>query len=313
MKVPTIFRQTTRLFRESFQGFVSDNALKLSAALSYYTIFSLPPLLIIVITLCGIFFGPEAVRGEIFGQIDGLVGAQAALQIEETIRNVHLSNSNTFATTAGVIILIIGASGVFVEIQDSINLIWGIAAKPNRGLIKFLRNRLMSFSMIASVGFLLLVGLVVNSMMDLLGHELERFLPKDTVYLIYVVNLALVFAIITILFTIIFKTLPDAKISSKDCVIGASFTAILFMLGKFAIGAYLGRSPIVSIYGAAASVILILGWVYYSAIILYFGAEFTKAYAHIHGDKIIPYEYSVKVSKYQVETEPDGSKRSVKL
>ncbi|MBL0102966.1 MAG: YihY/virulence factor BrkB family protein [Bacteroidetes bacterium] len=296
-------KNTRFLFTESLSGFVSDNGLKLSAALSYYTIFSLPPLLIIIINLCGFIFGPEAVRGEIFGQINGLVGNEAAMQIQETIKNVSLSNSNTFATTIGIIVLLIGASGVFSEIQDSINFIWGIEAKPKKGLVKFLKNRLMSFSMIGSVGFLLLVGLIVNSIMDLLNQKLALQFPKDTVYLIYGFNLLMVFIIITLLFTIIFKTLPDGKIVLRDCLIGASFTAFLFMLGKFAIGAYLGSSAVASVYGTAGSVILILVWVYYSAIILYFGAEFTKMYAITHGDKIIPNEYSVRISKVVLEAE----------
>lgn len=297
MKPSSIFVKTGFLFKETINEFISDNALKLSAALSYYTIFSLPPLLIIVISLAGFFFGAEAVRGEIFGQINGLVGNEAALQIQETIKNVELSGSNTFATILGVIILLIGASGVFAEIQDSINFIWGIEAKPRKGFIKFIKNRLMSFSMIGSVGFLLLVGLIVNSLMDVLNQRLANFFPKDTVHLFYVVNLIVVFLIITLLFTVIFKTLPDGKIVLKDCIIGASFTAFLFMIGKFAIGAYLGSTAVASVYGAAGSVILILVWVYYSAIILYFGAEFTKVYAHLHGDKIIPNEYSVKIKR----------------
>ena len=262
--------------------------------MSYYTIFSLPPLLIIIISLSGIFFGADAVRGEIFGQINGLVGNDAALQIQETLKNVKLSNSTTFATIVGIIILLIGASGVFTEIQDSINFIWGIKAKPKRGLIKFIYNRLMSFSMIGSVGFLLLVSLIINSLIEILNKRLAIHFPQDAILMVYIINMLIVFIIITLLFTIIFKTLPDGKIAIRDCIIGASFTSFLFMIGKFAIGFYLGSYNIASIYGAAGSIILILAWVYYSAIILYFGAEFTKVYAHTHGQKIIPNAYSVQ-------------------
>jgi membrane protein len=297
MKPLTFPRKIKYLFTETFHEFIDDNAIKLSASLSYYTIFSLPPLLIIIISLCGYFFGAEAVRGEVFWQINGLVGNAAAMQIQEAIKNVTLSNSSTFATTIGIIVLLIGASGVFSEIQDSINFIWGIRAKPKRGIIKFLKNRLMSFSMIGSVGFLLLVGLIVNSIMDVLNTKLATYFPKDTVHLFYVINLLIVFIIITLLFTVIFRTLPDGKVVLRDCLIGASFTAVLFMLGKFAIGAYLGSSAIASVYGAAGSVILILVWIYYSAIILYFGAEFTKVFAHTHGKKITPNEYSVRITK----------------
>ncbi len=292
-----VAKQTGYVLKETFKGFIDDNALQLSAALSYYTIFSLPPLLFIIISLSGIFFGADAVRGEIFGQINGLVGNSAALQIQETLKNSKLSGSNAFVTTIGVIVLIIGASSVFAEIQDSINYIWGIKAKPKRGLIKFMYNRLMSFSMIGSVGFLLLVGLIVNSLLDILNKRLASVFPQDSIFLFYVSNMLIVFMTITLLFSIIFKTLPDGKIALRDCIIGASFTAFLFMIGKFAIGFYLGNYNIASVYGAAGSIILILAWVYYSAIILYFGAEFTKVYANTHGHKIIPNAYSVQIKK----------------
>jgi len=297
MDVKDLAKKTGFLFKESFKGFIDDNALKLSAALSYYTIFSLPPLLIIIISLCGVFFGANAVRGEIFDQINGLVGNSAALQIQETIKNVKLSNSSGFAATIGLIVLIIGASGVFAEIQDSINFIWGIKAKPKRGFVKFLYNRLMSFSMVASVGFLLLVGLVINSVTDFMYHRLANYFSKDIVSLFYILNIFFVFIIITLLFSVIFKTLPDGKIGLRDSIIGASFTALLFMIGKFGISYYLGSYNVASIYGSAGSIILILAWIYYSAIILYFGAEFTKVFAMTHGKKIIPNSYSVQIQK----------------
>jgi len=289
------------LLKKSFEEFLEDNVMKLSAALSYYTIFSLPPLLIIIISLSGVFFGEEAVRGELFSQINGLVGNDAAVQIQSAIANVKLSSSGTFATVLGMAALLFGASGVFAEIQNSINYIWGIKAKPNKGIVKFLLNRLMSFSMIASVGFLLMVGLVVNSVMDILSSRLTEIFPEQFVYFFLVLNYLVVFIIIAVLFTIIFRTLPDGKVVTKDCLIGASFTAFLFMIGKFAIGYYLGNSSIGSVYGGAGSIILILVWVYYSAIILYFGAEFTKVYAITHGKNIQPNSYSIKILKEEVE------------
>lgn len=301
MQIESYAKKIWYLLKETFSGFIDDNGMKLAAALSYYTIFALPPLLIIIISLSGFFFGAEAVRGEIFGQINGLVGNAAALQIQDIIKNVKLSHSNTFATIFGVIVLLIGASGVFAEIQESINFIWGLKAKPKRGFVKFMKNRLMSFSMIGSVGFLLLVSLIVNSVMDVLNNRLAVYFPKDSVYLFYVSNLLIVFVIITLLFTVIFRTLPDGKVVLRDCLTGAAFTSFLFMIGKFAIGAYLGQSSIASWYGAAGSVILILVWVYYSAIILYFGAEFTKVYAETHGGKIIPNEYAVQIIKHKIE------------
>jgi membrane protein len=297
MKVPSIIKNIGSLFKEAFIAFIDDNVLKLSAALSYYTVFSLPPLLIIIISLCGIFFGADAVRGEIFGQINALVGNNDALQIQEAIKNVKLSNNNLFLTIAGVVILLIGASGVFSEIQNSLNTIWGLKAKPKRGLIKFLYNRLMSFSMIGSVGFLLLVGLIINSLIDVLNHRFSVNFPHDSIVLIYIANLVLVFIITTLLFSIIFRTLPDGKIDFRDALIGASFTSVLFMVGKFAIGYYLGRYSIASFYGTAGSVIILFAWVYYSSIILYFGAEFTKVYSQKHGHKIIPNSYADTITR----------------
>lgn len=293
MPLKLFLRKIKILFSDTLNGFIDDGCLRLSASLSYYTLFSLPPLLIIIISISGIFFGEEAVRGELFGQINGLVGNSPAIQIQETLKNVKLSGDSSFATTISIVLLIIGASWTFIEIQDSINLIWGIKAKPKRGFIKFIYNRLISFSMIGSVGFLMLVGLIINSLMDILKNQLMNYFPDNTVYLIYAANLIVVFIIITLLFMVVFKTLPDGKISLTDCFIGASFTAVLFMGGKFLIGFYLSKYNISSIYGASGSVVLILIWVYYSSIILYLGAEFTKAFAMLHGKKIIPNAYSV--------------------
>ncbi|NBL63907.1 YihY family inner membrane protein [Flavobacterium sp. NST-5] len=297
MQYKTLFSRTWYLLKTTFNEFLDDNAIKLSASLSYYTIFALPPLMIIIITICGFFFGRDAVSGELYGQINGLVGNDAAAQIQQAIKNVELSESNMFATIFGIVMLLIGASGVFAEIQSSINFIWGLRAKPNKGIKKFIVNRLMSFSMIASVGFLLLVSLLINTVMDLLSDRLIQYFPEGTVVLFYILNSVLVFAIIALLFAIIFKALPDGNIRWKDSFIGASCTAILFMIGKFAIGLYLGNSDVASVYGAAGSIILILVWVYYSAIILYFGAEFTKVYAKAFGGNISPNDYSVEIQK----------------
>lgn len=280
---------------QTFDEFNTDNAIKLSASLSYYTIFSLPPLLIIILSVFSFFFGKDAVTGQFFGQINGMVGNQAALQIQETIKNIELSDSNTFAATFGGIMLLVGASGVFAEIQSSINSIWGLRAKPNKGIVKFVKNRLMSFSMIASVGFLLMVSLMVNTVMDIINARLLVYFPDITVYIFYIFNILLLFFTTTILFAVIFKTLPDGEIVWKDALIGSSFTSLFFMIGKFAIGFYLGSSTVATVYGAAGSVVIILVWVYYSAIILYFGAEFTKVYANSHGNKIIPNAYAVAI------------------
>ncbi|OYU79150.1 MAG: ribonuclease BN [Flavobacterium sp. BFFFF1] len=303
MKRREMAKSGWELLKTTFNEFNDDNAIKLSASLSYYTVFALPPLIILILAITGFFFGQEAVTGQFFGQINGLVGNEAAAQIQETIKNIHLSGSNTFATIFGVIMLVIGASGVFAEIQSSINFIWGLKAKPNRGVMKFVKNRLMSFSMIAVMGFLLMVSLVVNTVMDLLNAKLAIYFPDVTVYLFYVLNIIILFLTTTTLFSVIFRTLPDGTISWRDSFIGSAFTSIFFMIGKFAISTYLGTSTVATVYGAAGSVIIILVWVYYSAIILYFGAEFTKVYAKAHGQKIIPNEYAVEIQKEIFEIE----------
>ena len=311
MKHKEITLTTWTLLKRTYHEFDDDNAIKLSASLSYYTIFSLPPLLIIILSIFSFFFGREAVTGRFFGQINGMVGNQAAIQIQETIKNIELSNSNTFAAIFGGIMLLIGASGVFAEIQSSINFIWGLKAKPNKGIMKFIKNRLMSFSMIASVGFLLMVSLMVNTVMDVINTRLLVYFPNTTVYIFYIFNIIILFLTTTILFAIIFKTLPDGDIDWKDALIGSSFTSFFFMIGKFGIGFYLGSSTVATVYGAAGSVVIILIWVYYSAIILYFGAEFTKVYANAHGNKIIPNGYAVAIKVEVVELKKNAKAKAI--
>lgn len=299
-----ILKNIWHILRETVSEFIDDDGIKLSASLSYYTIFSLPPLLIVIISTCGIFFGADAIRGEIFGQINKFVGNDAAIQIQDTLKNVTLSHSNFFANLVGVVMLLIGATGVFSEMQSSINFIWRLDAKPQRRFIKFLENRIMSFSMVGCLGFLLLVSLMVNTVFDVISKRMIAHFPHVTTYFLYLNHIVL-FILVTLLFTLIFKTLPDGKISWKDTIIGASVTSLLFMIGKFAISAYLGHSSLASIYGAAGSLIVILVWVYYSANILYFGAELTKVYAHAHGEKIIPNVYAVEIEAVKIEIEPE--------
>lgn len=206
-----------------------------------------------------------------------------------------------------MVVLFIGATGIFTEIQDSINYIWSLRAKPKRGIIKFLINRLLSFSLIVSLGFLLLVSLVVSALLDLLSDRLTIYFPHTTVYIFYVLNFVIILVIISVLFAIIFKVLPDGKIKWQDAFIGAGFTAVLFIIGKAGIGYYLGRSNLGATYGAAASVIIILAWVYYTSIILYFGAEFTKVYALEYGGGIVPNDTAVFIIKREakeIETLP---------
>jgi len=286
-----------QLIKKAGGEFLTDNAIKLSASLSYYTIFSMGPMLVVIISFAGIFFGKEAVEGKIYGQIKGLIGSEAALQIQNIIAGIQHTRESITGAIIGIIVLIIGATGVFTEIQGSINYIWSIRAKPKRGFLKLLRDRLISFSLVISCGFILMVSLIINALIELLNDRLQLYFKNVTVVVFYIVNIILIFVIITVLFAIIFKVLPDAKIRWKDSLVGASFTAIFFLIGKFLIGLYLGNSNIGLTYGAAASIIIILTWVYYSSIILYFGAEFTKVYAIEHGSGIVPKVTAVFIIK----------------
>jgi membrane protein len=290
--------------KQSFADFADNSVLKLSAALAYYTIFSLPAMLIIIIAVSDIFYGRAAIEGTLYHQISNFVGTEAALQIQQAIRGAALSNSSNFATMVGVVTLLFGATSVFGEIQDSINHIWKLKAKPKKGkgFLKMLINRLLSFSIVVSLGFLLLVSLLINGLMDALINRLTDMFPQVTVVVVYVFNLVLTFGITSLLFAMIFKVLPDARIEWRHVRAGAFTTALLFMGGKFLIGYYLGHSKLSSTYGAAGSVIVMLLWVYYSAIILYFGAVFTHVYAVHTGSMIYPSNYAVWVRQIEVES-----------
>jgi membrane protein len=278
--------------KKSFKGFSDDKITKLSASLAYYTVFSLAPLLIMLIFLSSIFLGREAVEGGVMSQLQGFIGADAAKQIEDMIKNASISDKGGMAAVIGVITLLIGASTVFGEIQDSINGIWGLKPKPKAGFGRLIKSRLLSFGMIGSLGFLLLVSLAATSAVETLGKALKAYLPDTAVEVFYVINLVLNLAVTTTLFGVIFKVLPDIKIKWKDIWPGAIATSLLFLIGKFAISLYISKSEIGSTYGAAGSLVVLLVWIYYSSVILYFGAEFTKFYALEKGAKIVPEDYA---------------------
>jgi membrane protein len=291
--------------RQSFVDFIDNKVFKLSAALAFYTIFSLPAMLIIIISVSDIFYGRAAIEGTLYHQISGFVGSEAAEQVQQTIRNAAISPDSRFATIVGIVTLLFGATSVFSEIQDSINHIWKLKAKPRKGkgFLRMLINRLLSFSLVVSLGFLLLVSLLINGAMDAFLSRLTRTFPELTVITIYIFNLILTFGITTLLFGMIFKVLPDARIKWKHVRAGALTTALLFMAGKFLIGYYLGHSQLSTAYGTAGSVIVMLLWVYYSAMILYFGAVFTHVYAMHTGSRIFPNNYAVWVQQIEVESE----------
>jgi membrane protein len=260
------------------------------------------PLLIIIISLSGIFLGKDAVEGKIYDQLAGFVGSDTAIQLQQMIKNASLAGKSKIAAIIGGITLLVGATTVFAEIQESINMIWGLKPKPKRGWVKMLLNRVLSFSVIISLGFLLLVSLSVSTLIDGFSAALRAHFPDVTVVVFYVVNLLISLTVITMIFAVIFKILPDAKIKWKDIMAGAITTAVLFMLGKFAISFYISKSNVGSTYGAAGSLVVLLLWVYYSAIILYFGAEFTKAFAVKYGSEIHPDQYAVTTKTVEVET-----------
>ncbi len=299
------FKTMWSVLKKSFSDFMEKRVLKLSAALAFYTIFSLPAMLIIIISVSDIFYGREAIEGTLYHQISGFIGSEAAMQIQQTIRNSALSHNSNFAMLVGLITLLIGATSVFSEIQDSINNIWNLKAKPRegKGILKMIVNRLLSFSIVVSLGFLLLVSLMINGMMDALIDKLIQIFPKVTVIITYIFNLVLTFGITTLLFGMIFKILPDARIQWKHVRMGTIITAALFMGGKFLIGYYLGHSKLSSVYGTAGSAIVMLLWVYYSAMILYFGAVFTHVYAVQTGSNIYPNSYAVNIKEIEVESE----------
>jgi membrane protein len=281
--------------------FVEDNILKYSASLAYYTVFSLAPLLIIIISLCGIIFGREAIQGHIYGQIKGLVGSDAAGQVQETIKNIHITGHNFFATVISVVILLIGATGIFGEVQDSLNKIWGLRIKTRKTWWKLILNRILSFSLILSIGFVMMVSLLLNALVSAFGNYLSKYTSGLSVMLIELTDSVLIFMATTFLFSLMFKMLPDAKIKWKDVLVGGLITSVFFTLGKLGIGYYLGQSNLTSVYGAAGSIMIIMVWVYYSAMILYLGAEFTKVYAKFYGGKIFPNEYAVWIKTEEVQ------------
>lgn len=290
-----------KVAKNTFSGFMNDKGLKLSASLAYYTIFALAPLLLLLISLAGIFLGKDAIQGKIFGELRGLLGSSAALQVQDMIKAIELSGKSTMAFIIGIVTLVVGATSIFGEIQDSINIIWKVKAKPKRGWLKILKDRLLSSSIIVSLGFLLVVSLVINGVLLALTDKLMKILPQITVFIAQILNLAISFSVITILFATIFKVLPDVKIKWKDVRVGAFFTACLFMIGRFVIGQYISTTGAGSTFGAAGSLIIILLWVYYTAAILYIGAEFTQVFAEYKGHHIQPAEYAVHVEQKEIE------------
>ena len=279
------------LLKLTYQGWKEDKASRLSAALAYYTIFSLAPLLIIVIAITGLFWQKDIVQSQVMNQIQSLVGVQGATFVSDLLASASNPAKGITATIFGIITLLFGALGVFNELHNALNTIWEVEEEETKGFLqavkKILFNRLLSFTMILGIGFLLLVSLVISTGLSAVQQTIGNAIPLSEI-LLQAVNLVISIGAITVLFALIYKFLPDAEIAWRDVWLGAFVTAVMFSLGKLLIGLYLGNSAVASSFGAAGSLVLLLVWIYYSAQILFFGAEFTEVYANNYGSKIVP-------------------------
>ncbi|KAA5532395.1 YihY/virulence factor BrkB family protein [Taibaiella lutea] len=312
MSIKTFFKDAWEILKDTFTGFSNDKITMQSGALAYYTVFSMGPLFVVIISLCSLFLGREAIEGKVYAILEDFVGKDTAVQLQQIIANAYISNKSVMAATIGIIMLVVGATTVFGVIQDSINSIWGLKAKPKNGLWKIIQNRFLSFSMIVGMGFILLVSLVVTGVIEMLNNRLLNVFPGVAVVVFYILNLIVTLGVSTLIFAMIFKVLPDANVKWKDVFLGALITAILFLVGKFAISFYVSQSKVGSTFGAAGSLVVLLIWVYYSSIILYIGAEFTKCYAVKYGSKIYPNDYAVTVQSVVVEDENKSIQKNEK-
>jgi len=279
-------RNIWSLLKEAYNEWSEDNALRLGAALAYYTVFSIAPLLILGIAVVGLVFGREAAQGRVMAEMQGLMGAQVASGVQDMVANSQSVSTGIVASVIGLITLLVGASGVFTELQDSMNTIWNVRAERAAGWWALVRARLLSFSMVVGVGFLLLVSLIVSTAMVAMMGYASAFLPRAlTGWVLPAIQFAVSLAVITVLFALVYKILPDTEVPWRDVWVGALFTAVLFTIGKFLIGLYLSYSAMGSTYGAAGSLILLLAWVYYASQILFFGAELTQVYSRRYGSR----------------------------
>jgi membrane protein len=279
--------QLLRAFKESLSEFFGDKALRLSAALAYYSVFSLAPLLLIALSIAGLFYDDKAATGVLDDQLRSIMGKNAAAAVQEMVMHSRKPTENVFASVAGIAVLIIGAGGVFGQLQEALNTVWGIESRPGRGIKGMIKDRFLSFSMVLGTGFLLLTSLILTTLLQAANDTISNLLPIAPIIWQTIGSVGS-FLLVAALFAAIFKVLPDVEIQWRDVWIGALVTAGLFTIGKFALSWYLGREATSSSYGSAGSLVLILLWVYYSAIILLFGAEFTQVHARLLGRDLQP-------------------------
>jgi membrane protein len=284
------------LIKKSFSEWSEDKASRLAAALAYYTIFSIPPLLVLVIAIAGQIFGREVAQQELLNQIGSVMGAEGRTAIEGILESADQPQGNALTIAFGLILLFFGASGVFAQLQDGLNTVWDVMAEPGRGILSTIKTRFLSFTMVLGTGFLLLVSLVISAALAVLDQYLTNLFPGAEL-LMRLLNFVVSLGVITVLFALIFKIVPDVEIQWKDIWIGAIVTSLLFALGRFVISLYLEYSDPTSTYGAAGSLILILLWVYYSAQILFFGAEFTQVQANLYGERLRPERGAVFITE----------------
>lgn len=295
------------LLKETFQEWLEDGANRLAAALAYYTTFSLAPLLVLIIAIAGLVGGREAAQTQTMAQVEDLLGAEGRGFVEEMIESASQPETGFAATLIGAVTLLFGALGVFGELQNSLNTIWEVKPSPARnwvdGVKRFVLKRLLSFTMVLGIGFLLLASLVVSAAVSAFGKYIGSRWPLAdqgiNAQWLGLINFIVSFLVITFLFAMIFKFLPEIKIAWKDVWLGAAVTSALFSLGKFLIGLYLGRSEVGTTFGAAGSLAILLIWIYYSAQILFFGAEFTQVYANRYGSRIVPDPGMVKITELE--------------
>ena len=280
------------VLKQTFRDWSDDHAPRLGAALAYYTVFSIAPLIVIVVAIAGLWFGKQQAQDQIFNEISGLVGQKGATAIAGMLQAANKPHQGIIASALAIVTLVFGATGVFVQLQDALNTIWEVKPKPGRGVMGFIRQRLLSLAAVFGIGFLLLVSLIVSAGLSAAGKWIAGAMPGGE-ELWHAINFVVSFVIVAALFTFMFKYLPDVKIGWRDVWLGGAITALLFTLGKFALGMYLGRSSVSSAYGAAGSLVIVLLWVYYSAQILFFGAEFTQVYANRFGKKLEPDEHAM--------------------
>lgn len=289
------------ILKEVWTRFFEDNPMLYAASIAFYTIFSLPATLLIIVAIAGRFFAREAVTGELYQQIRDFVGSKSALEIQQIIENASQSSSGTIATIVGVATLLFSATTVFVSIQSALNAIWKVKPQPQRGYVKFIIDRLLSFALVITLGFLMMVSLLLDTLLALFKGFLTAVFSGVTYYVMEAINFSISFLVISFIFALILKFLPDAKIKWSDVRMGAIVTTILFILGKFLIRLYLNNSNFENTYGAAGSFVVILIWVYYSSVILLIGAEFTLAYAKYRGRAILPSKNAVKIELKEIE------------